>query len=63
MADPEAPTYLAQRGAELMQLAALAGDFYSALNDLKLPDAIVHEIMVRWFDDELDGSMVVIDDD
>jgi hypothetical protein len=59
----EQRTYQEQRGAELMQLAALAGEFYTALNDLKLPDAIVHEIMVRWFDDELDGSQVVIDDD
>lgn len=64
MTEPETtPTYVDLRGIELLQLAALAGEFYEALADLKLPESVVHQLLVSWFENELDNGAVVIDDE
>lgn len=44
--------------AYLRRVAAMAGDFYSALRDSGVPDAAAEAIVVAWHDDLLGDGIV-----
>lgn len=63
MAESDADIYYAVKASELRQLAWLTAQFHEALQALNLPDGLMHDLIVQWFETELENSRVVIDDD
>lgn len=63
MAESDVDSYYGVKAVEARQLAWLTGQFYDALTVQQLPEPLVHDLVIAWFDMELNDSEMVIDDD